>query len=124
MDLNFTKTETLVDALYSLADAIESETGLAEIVIMEAAERIKILASSNVVFMQNFSEWKSELYELQEIAGLLFNSLAKRTDIVDDDLNGLSQYQSWRKEFDFKKADTGTSCIGISFPVDANKDQK
>jgi hypothetical protein len=124
MDLNFTKTETLVDALYSLADAIESETGLAEIVIMEAAERIKILASSNVIFMQNFSESKSELDELQKIAGMLFNSLAKRTDIVDDDLNGLSKYQSWRKELDLKKADEGTSCIKISFPVDANTGQK
>lgn len=112
-----TKTSTLVEALYILADDIESKEGLAEATIMEAAERIKILAGANKAMAEMAACLMGELDDLRGIADKLFKSLAAKKGITDEDLRGLAGYQIWRKEQDIRKADT-TSCVVNLFPVD------
>ena len=107
----------MVEALYELADNIESEEGLAEATIMEAAERISILAGANKAMAEMVSCLMGELDDLRGITDKLFKSLSAKKGINDDDLCGLAGYQIWRKEQEIKKQDT-TSCVVNLFPVD------
>lgn len=112
-----TKTSTLVEALYILADDIESQDGVPEAAIMEAAERITILSGANKAMAEMAANLMGEMDDLRGIADKLFKSLSCKKGITDDDLCGLAGYQIWRKEQDIRKADT-TSCVGSLFPVD------
>lgn len=112
-----TKTSTLVEALYILADDIESQDGVPEAAIMEAAERITILAGANKAMAEMAANLMGEMDDLRGIADKLFKSLASKKGITDDDLCGLANYQSWRKEQNIRRADT-TSSSEMIFPVD------
>jgi hypothetical protein len=112
-----TNTKTLVEALYILADDIQSQDGVPEAAIMEAAERITILAGANKAMAEMAAKMMSDLDDLREIADKLFKSLTSKKGINDEDLCGLAGYQIWRKEQDMRKSDT-TSCFGNLFPID------
>lgn len=112
-----TKTATLVEALYLLADDIESHDGVPEATIMEAADRITIMAGANKAMAEMASSLMGDLDDLRGIADKLFKSLSSKKGITDEDLCGLAGYQIWRKEQDLRKADT-TSCAERLFPID------
>jgi hypothetical protein len=112
-----TKTSVLVEALYDIADNIESDDAVAESYIMEAAERITILAGANKAMAEMSASLMGDVDDLWAIADKLFKSLASKSGITDEDLCGLASYQIWRKEKDIRKANA-TSCVESLFPVD------